>query len=155
MANIPSLWRGSRAASPFFREFSRYQDRMDRFMDELLDLRGEEGGPMGDFVPSCEIVEEDRNFILKADLPGVKKEDVKVEVVGDHLTIRAERKEEKNVKEGKRRYVSEISYGSYVRSFTLPQPIDAKNVDARFENGVLFVTVAKAEESKAKQISIQ
>lgn len=149
MANLPSMGRGSR--------LSRYQDRMDRFFNELLDLRDEETGLTGDFAPSCEIIEEDRNFVLKADLPGVKKEDVKVEVMGDRLTIRAERREEKEAKDGKGklRHISEISYGSYIRSFTLPQPINEKNVDAKFENGVLFVTVPKAEESKAKQISIQ
>lgn len=152
MASLPSLWRGSYLSNPF-REFSRYQDRMDRLMNELMELRGEEGAVGTDFAPSCEISEEEKFFQLKADLPGVKKEDVKVEVNGDRLTIRAERKEEKEEK-SKKRHVSEISYGSYVRSFTLPQAIDEKKVDAKFENGVLFVTVPKAEESKSRQISV-
>ncbi|MGE5085057.1 MAG: Hsp20/alpha crystallin family protein [Bacillota bacterium] len=152
MANFPDLWRANRLASPF-REFTRYQDRMDRLMNELIGTRSEEGTLGLDFAPSCEISEEDRNFLLKADLPGVKKENVKVEVDGDRLTIRAERKEEKEEK-SKKRYLSEISYGSYVRSFTLPQAIDEKKVEAKFEDGVLLVTVPKAETSKAKQISI-
>lgn len=153
MANLPDPWRSNRFTSPF-REFSRYQDRMDRLMNELMGARSEEGVTSFDFAPSCEISEEDRNFLLKVDLPGVKKENVKVEVDGDRLTIRAERKEEKEEK-SKRRHLSEISYGSYVRSFTLPQAIDEKKVDAKFEDGVLIVTVPKTEATKAKQISIQ
>ncbi|MFM6927799.1 MAG: Hsp20/alpha crystallin family protein [Bdellovibrio sp.] len=153
MANLPDPWRSNRFANPF-RELSRYHDRMDRLMNELVGARSEEGAMGLDFAPSCEISEEDRHFLLKVDLPGVKKENVKVEVDGDRLTIRAERKEEKEEK-SKRRHLSEISYGSYVRSFTLPQAIDEKKVDAKFEDGVLLVTVPKSEAAKAKQISIQ
>ncbi|WP_295900993.1 Hsp20/alpha crystallin family protein [uncultured Bdellovibrio sp.] len=155
MANLPDRWRSGRFASPF-REFSRYQDRMDRLMNELMGFR-EEGSPTEfDFSPSCEFSEEEKNYLLKVDLPGVKKENVKVEVDGDRLTIRAERKEEKldESKEAKKRHLSEISYGSYVRSFTLPQPIDEKKVDAKFEDGVLLVNIPKGEASKAKQISV-
>lgn len=153
MANLPDIWRTGRFANPF-REMTRYQERMDRLMNELMGARPEEGALGFDFTPSCEISEEERNYLLKVDLPGVKKENVKVEVDGDRLTIRAERKEEKEEK-SKKRYLSEISYGSYVRSFSLPQPIDEKKVEAKFEDGVLMVTVPKTEAaSKAKQISI-
>lgn len=153
MANLPDVWRSARFASPF-RELSRYQERMDRLMNELLGSRGEEGAMGFDFSPSCEITEEDRSYLLKVDLPGVKKENVKVEVEGDRLTIRADRKEEREEK-SKRRHLSEISYGSYVRSFNLPQPIDESKVDARFEDGVLHVSIPKMEgSSKTKQISV-
>ena len=151
MANIPSLWRERSLSNPF-REFPRFQDRIDRLMNELMELRGGEGEGMS-LMPSSELIEEDKQYLLKVDLPGIKKEDVKVEVEGERLTIRAERKSEKEEK-SKKRYFSEISYGSCMRSFVLPQSIDEKKVDAKFDNGVLTVTIPKGEESKSKQISI-
>jgi HSP20 family protein len=72
---------------------------------------------------------------------------------GDRLTIRAERKEEKE-ENTKKRHLSEIAYGSYLRSFTLPQAIDANKIEAKFDDGVLTVTVPKGQANKAKQISI-
>lgn len=152
MANLPNPWRGSFLSHPF-RDFSRYQDRLDKLMNEIMDLRGEMPSAGAEFSPSCELTEEDKKFLLKVDLPGVKKDDVKVEVSGDRLTIRAERKTEKEEKD-KKRYFSEVSYGNYMRSFSLPQKIDEKSVDAKFDNGVLVVTIPKTEESNAKQISI-
>ncbi len=153
MANLPELWRTTQFMNPM-REFSRIQDRMERLMNELTEIRGGAGGTVEfDFAPSCEMSEGDKSYLLKIDLPGVRKEDVNVEAHENRLTIRAERREEKEDK-SKRRHISEISYGSYVRSFTLPQTIDEKRVDAKFQDGVLHVTIPKTEESKAKQISI-
>nr|BFD58657.1 hypothetical protein CKG001_07640 [Bdellovibrio sp. CKG001] len=152
MVNLPSLWRERSLANPF-REMSRHQSRIDRLLNELMELRSGELGEELSLMPSSELIEEDKNYLLKVDLPGIKKEDVKVEVEGDRLTIRAERRSEKEEK-SKKRYFSEISYGSCMRSFTLPQAIDEKKVDAKFENGVLSVTIPKTAESKSKQISI-
>lgn len=152
MANIPDLWKSNRSLNPF-REITRIQEDMDRFVKELMGTTGERSLEKFDFAPSCEVSEQDNSYSMKFDLPGIKKDQVKVEVDGDRLTIRAERKEEKEEK-NKKRYLSEISYGSYVRSFTLPQAIDEKKVDAKFEDGVLLITVPKAEATKAKQISI-
>ena len=90
MANIPSLWRERSLSNPF-REFPRFQDRIDRLMNELMELRGGEAEGMS-LMPSSELIEEDKQYLLKVDLPGIKKEDVKVEVEGERLTIRAERK---------------------------------------------------------------
>jgi len=153
MANIPDQWRSNRSMNPF-REFSRLQEDMNRIVNEMMGTRSEGGLEKFDFSPSCELTEEETSYQLKFDLPGIKKDQVKVEVDGDRLTVRAERNEEKETK-NKKRHLSEISYGSYVRSFTLPQKIDEAKVDAKFEDGVLFVTVPKSEATKAKQISIQ
>ncbi|MDG0818153.1 Hsp20/alpha crystallin family protein [Bdellovibrio svalbardensis] len=151
MANIPDLFRSNRFASPF-REIARMQQDMDRIMNELVGT-SEKSLSQFSFSPTCEVSEQENSYQMKFDLPGVKKEQVKVEVDGSQLTIRAERKEEKEEKT-KKKHLSEISYGEYVRSFTLPQPIDEKKVDAKFEDGVLLVTVPKTEASKARQISI-
>ncbi|QDK36459.1 Hsp20/alpha crystallin family protein [Bdellovibrio sp. NC01] len=152
MANLPSLWKEHFSSSPF-KEMSNFQNRIDRMMNELLELKGQSPSGTMDFSPSSEITEEENQYLLKVDLPGVKKEDVKVEVSGDTMTIKAERKTEKEEK-SKKRFLSEISYGSYIRSFSLPQSIDEKKVDAKFENGVLQITIPKTETSKSKQISV-
>lgn len=152
MANLPSLWKEHFSSSPF-KEMSNFQNRIDRMMNELLELKGQSPSSIMDFSPSSEITEEENQYLLKVDLPGVKKEDVKVEVSGDTMTIKAERKTEKEEK-SKKRFLSEISYGSYVRSFSLPQSIDEKKVDAKFENGVLQIAIPKTETSKSKQISV-
>lgn len=90
----------------------------------------------------------------KPDLPGVSKEQVKVEVNKDQLTVFAERKEEKKY-DSKKKFLSEVHYGFYSRTFTLPGSMDEKKVDAKFENGVLTVTVPKTEALQSKQIPIQ
>lgn len=152
MANLPSFFRQNRIGSPF-RELTRIQEDMDRVVNELMGGSTEGALEKFDFAPSCEITEQENSYLMKVDLPGVKKDQVKVEMDGDRLTIRAERKEEKE-ENTKKRHLSEIAYGSYLRSFTLPQAIDANKIEAKFDDGVLTVTVPKGQANKAKQISI-
>lgn len=152
MSNALERWFDNKSLSPF-RDFSQVQESFDRLFNEFMNLKRTNGLQSLSFSPSCEISEEDSNYILKFDLPGVTKDQVKVEVDKDQLTIRAERKEEKK-SESKKKYLSEMYYGSYTRSFTLPGPVDEKRVDAKFENGVLTVTVPKTEALKAKQIPV-
>jgi HSP20 family protein len=152
MSNALESWFDNKGLSPF-RDFSQVQESLDRLFNEFMTLKKTNGVQTLSFTPSCEIAEEDNNYILKFDLPGVTKDQVKVEADKDQLTIRAERKEEKT-SESKKKYLSEMYYGSYTRSFTLPGPVDEKKVDAKFENGVLTVTVPKTESLKAKQIPV-
>ncbi|MFN8791915.1 MAG: Hsp20/alpha crystallin family protein [Bdellovibrionales bacterium] len=152
MSNALDRWFDNKSLSPF-RDFSQVQESFDRLFNEFMNLKKTNGLQSLSFSPSCEIVEEDNNYILKFELPGVTKDRVKVEADKDQLTIRAERKEEKK-SESKKKYLSEMYYGSYTRSFTLPGPVDEKKVDAKFENGVLTVTVPKTESLKAKQIPV-
>lgn len=152
MANLPSFFRQNRFGSPF-RELTRIQEDMDRVVSELMGSSPQSTLEKFDFAPSCEITEQENNYLMKVDLPGVKKDQVKVEVDGDRLTIRAERKEEKE-ENTKKRHLSEIAYGSYVRSFSVPQAIDPNKIEAKFDDGVLTVTVPKAQANKAKQISV-
>jgi HSP20 family protein len=107
-----------------------------------------------DFSPQCEFVEDEARYTVKFDIPGVKKEDVKIELSDNQLTVSAERREEKETESRKRLY-SEFSYGSYQRMLTLPTGVNDKGVTAKFDNGVLTVTLPKSEASKAKQISVQ
>lgn len=107
-----------------------------------------------DFSPVADLQETDKEFILKMDIPGIKKDEVKIEVESNTLTVSGERKEEKEEKTAKRYYV-ESSYGSFMRSFNLPQAIDESKVRAEYLDGVLKVTVPKNGKSQAKTVAIQ
>lgn len=148
--SLPSLWR--RPGSDSFRSLTRLQEDFQRLFHELT-----EESPhflTSDFSPSCELVEDKSNYVMKFDMPGVKKEDVKIEIDGAQITVSAERREEKK-SEDRRSHYSELTYGAYRRSFTLPNSVDEKKVDAKFENGVLTLTMPKSEPSnKAKQIAV-
>jgi HSP20 family protein len=103
---------------------------------------------------AVDIYETKDDVVVKASLPGVKPEDIEVSVVGDTLTIKGEVKEEKDIKE--ENYIrKERRYGSFCRSFTLPVSVDADKATAEFENGVLTLTLPKAEEVKPKTIAIK
>ncbi|MGZ6480183.1 MAG: Hsp20/alpha crystallin family protein [Bdellovibrionales bacterium] len=146
---LPSIWR--RSSNEPFRTLTRLQSDFERLFEEMAEVEPRFG--TSDFTPSCELNEDKSNYIMKFDMPGVNKEDVKIELDGNLLTVLAERREEKKTEDRRIRF-SEISYGSYQRSFTLPSSVDEKKVDAKFENGVLTLTMPRTESSKAKQIAI-
>lgn len=97
------------------------------------------------------VSENEKEFTVKASLPGVLPEDVQVMVQGDVLTIRGETKEEKT---DEQYHVRERRYGEFLRTVTLPTPVSAEKAQARFEDGVLTLTLPKSEESKPKQIKL-
>lgn len=107
------------------------------------------------FQPTVDVEETDHAYLLSADLPGLKKEDVRVDLSENVLTISGERKRETDSKDqgGERRY--ERSYGRFMRSFTLPQAIDANKVEANMEDGVLRVALPKSETSKPRNIEVR
>jgi HSP20 family protein len=105
-------------------------------------------------APSVDISEDDENYIVTAELPGTKREDVTVELEDDVLTIRGEKRNERDEKKEKRRIV-ERSYGTFSRSFTLPANADGEKVSAKFDNGVLTVTIAKRPETKPRVVDIK
>ncbi|MGE3975522.1 MAG: Hsp20/alpha crystallin family protein [Bdellovibrionales bacterium] len=152
MSNALELWFDNKKMNTF-RELSQFDDSFDRLFNEMLTLKKKNGLQEFNFSPSCEIVDEGNNYVMKFDLPGVTKDQVKVEIDKNQLTVSAERKEEKK-KETKKKFLSEISYGAYTRSFTLPGSVDEKKVDANFNNGVLTITVPKTEAVNTKQIPI-
>jgi len=97
---------------------------------------------VGSYTPRVDIAEDDENVYVTAELPGVKKEDIKLSIQDDVLTIKGEKKrEDKEVK--KNYYRAERCYGSFSRSFTLPVEVDSEKVDARFEDGVLHIELPK------------
>ena len=105
------------------------------------------------FVPPIDVVENDARYVLRADLPGLRAQDVKIEFDGDVLTISGERHSEHESSDGGYRRVERAS-GSFSRSLTLPAGIDASKIEASFTDGVLEVTVPKPEQSKPHRVAI-
>lgn len=108
----------------------------------------------GDWSPQVDIAETDKEFVIKAEIPEVKKEDVKVSVENGILTIRGERKQEMEEK-GKKFHRIERNYGSFTRSFTLPDNVDAAHIKASFKDGMLGLQIQKTVETKPKAIEVK
>ena len=135
-----------------FAELDQIQQRLNRLFLERTVKPGEE--PFADFMPAVDIEETDNDFIVKADLPDVKKEEIKVHVQEGILAIEGERKQEKE-EQGKRFHKIELEYGRFVRRFALPSEVDADKVRAEFKNGVLNVVLPKAPISKPRAIDVK
>jgi HSP20 family protein len=105
------------------------------------------------WMPAVDVLEKDDKFVVKAELPGMKEEDISVSVVGDTLTIKGEKKTETEVKE-EDYYRCERAYGSFYRSIPLPSTVDAGKIEASYQDGVLEVTLPKAAEVKPKKIAV-
>ena len=123
------------------REFETIHDRIQRYFDDFTS----HGLNFSDsFSPRIDISEEKNQIKVTAEIPGVKKENIKMTLQDNILTIEGEKKKESEQKEGNW-YRSERIFGSFKRSFTLPAEVDSENVDAKFENGILSVVMKKLE----------
>jgi len=109
---------------------------------------------VAEWAPLVDIIEDDQNYVIKAELPGVKKEDIKVGVQDDVLTVSGHRHYEKEEKDKKFHRI-ERSYGSFARSFTLPEDSDGEKVSAEFKDGILKVILPKSERVKPKQVEVK
>ena len=115
---------------------------------------GTEPMVVAEWAPTVDITEDEKFYVIKTELPEVKKEDVHVTVEDGVLTLTGERKFEKEEK-GKKYHRIERSYGRFARTFALPDNIDAGKINATFKEGILTVTVAKSENAKPKQIEVK
>ena len=106
------------------------------------------------WTPSVEVYEKGDNFVVRAELPGMKKEELDISVLGDTLTIKGERKTESEVNE-EDYYRCELCYGKFSRSVALPTAVEAGKVEANYENGILQITLPKAKEAKPKKIEVK
>ncbi len=136
-------------------EMASVRDRFNRLFDDSLFpfSRGEESLGLSAWNPSVDIYENDDNIVIKAEIPGVSKDDIHVDLKGRVLTLKGERKNENEVKED-RFYRREMSYGSFERSFTLPGEVDPEKIKADFKDGVLKVEAPKPEAHKPRQITV-
>jgi len=137
-----------------FREFSTLQDRMNRlFRDSFGNEGREEVLTTTGFAPRADVYEDEHSITLKIEVPGVEEKDIDVRVENNTLTVHGERKFEKEEKEENYLRV-ERSYGSFTRSFTLPNTVDTADVTADYDKGVLKIKLAKRAEAKPKQIKV-
>lgn len=140
----------SRGVDPF--EVMRDFIRWDPFRELSRGVVG--GGEAAGFIPSFEVKETKDSYVFKADLPGVKQEDLDISLTGNRLTLSGQRQEEKK-DESDTHYVYERSFGSFSRSFTLPEGIDVDHVQAELKDGVLNVVVPKKPEVQPKRILVK
>src|SRR5215471_8867562 len=145
-------WNPFREWDPV-RELDEFQSRLSNFFGHYPGQR-KDGMNMGAWAPSVDIIEDDKEFLVKAELPEVKREDVHVTVEDGVITIQGERKFESEQK-NKRFHRSERAYGSFSRSFTLPDGADSTRLRAEFKDGLLKIHMPKTEKTKAKQIEIK
>jgi len=137
-----------------FREFATLQDRMNRlFRDSYNDAGQDESLTTSRFAPAVDVYEDEHQVTLKIEVPGIDEKDIDVRVENNTLTVQGERKIEKEEKEENYRRV-ERQYGSFTRTFTLPQTVDSEKVSASYEKGVLKITLPKKAEAKPKQIKV-
>jgi HSP20 family protein len=138
-----------------FRELEDMSERLNRvFSRPSLRNSGKENLTVADWMPTVDISETEAEYLIKAELPEVRKEDVKVTVENGVLTLQGERRQEKEEK-GKRFHRVERSYGSFVRSFTLPESVDESFVKAEYKDGVLNLHLPKSEKVKPKAIDVK
>jgi HSP20 family protein len=158
MANktIDLYRRGGWSPQEAMKEISSLHRGLDRLFDDFFDLspaQWQTTMPELGFKPAMDIEEHDDHFLLSMDLPGVKKEDIRLSVNDHQLTISGERKSE-HVEDKKNRHFVERSYGKFERSFTLPSNIKYDDIEADFQDGVLKVAVPKSQTVQGKTVEI-
>ncbi len=137
-----------------FRELGTLQTEMNRLFNTVFDTPAQgNAGAMRRWMPAMDLVETDDHFVLRADLPGMSEDDVKIELEDTTLTVSGERKAE-HESGGEGYYRVERAFGSFARTLTLPQGVDPEAVSASFDRGVLEVRVPKPEERKPRRIEI-
>ena len=135
-----------------FRELATLQNRVNTLFQDYN--RGQdELTTTSSFVPAVDVYEDEHKVTLKLEIPGINQEDVDIRLENNTLTVRGERKFEKDEKEENFHRI-ERRYGSFARSFTLPNTLDPDSVQASYENGVLRIELAKRAEAKPKQIKV-
>jgi HSP20 family protein len=136
-----------------FRELSTLQDRFNSLFENFADTNGKEHLAAGTFVPAVDVYEDEQNLVLKLEVPGMNEEDLNVSLENSTLTVSGERKFEKEEKEENFHRI-ERRYGSFARTFRLPNTVDAEKVDAAYDKGILKITLGKRAEAKPKQIKV-
>jgi HSP20 family protein len=134
------------------RDVTTMQDSMDKFFDDYFGRYSKNIEGYG--AIDVNMVQTDDNVIVKASVPGVKPEDIDISITGDTLTIRGETKEDEEIKEGNY-HIKEMRYGSFARSILLPNQVVVDKAVAEFKDGILKLTLPKAEEVKPKTIKIK
>ncbi len=134
-------------------ELLRLQDRLNRMFGPTLDDDDDQLAS-GQWTPPCDILENADAIVLRAEIPGVREDEIEIHVESGMLTLSGEKRFEKE--EGEQSYHRiERAYGNFLRTFTLPRSIDAEAISAKYERGVLELTMPKRSETKPRQIRIE
>jgi HSP20 family protein len=137
------------------REMVSLRERMNRLFDDSwfrTDGYGDDVA-MGMWSPAVDMFEKNDHLVIKAELPGMEKKDINLDLKDGVLTLRGERKHENQVQD-ENFYRREMSYGKFVRTFSLPSDVDSEKIKAEFQNGLLTIEVPKPEQHKPKQITV-
>jgi HSP20 family protein len=126
------------------------------FFETFTEPTGKDQLTAGSFVPAVDVYEDEQNLILKLEVAGLNDEDVNVSVENNTLTVQGERKFEKEEKEEREENFHRIErrYGSFIRTFKLPNTVDSEKVEASYDKGILKITLAKRAEAKPRQIKV-
>lgn len=156
--------KGTKSIAPWrpFTDLGRWERDMERMFDDFWGRRMRPWWPerwslpavLEISPPAIDLYEEKDDIVVKAELPGMDKDNIEVNLTDHTLTIKGEKKKEEEVKE-ENYYKSERSYGSFVRTLELPRDVHTEKVKASFKNGVLEVRLPKTEEAKAKEIKVK
>ncbi|MGE5114168.1 MAG: Hsp20/alpha crystallin family protein [Acidobacteriaceae bacterium] len=136
-----------------FREMTTLQDRMNRLFNDQFGAMTHDEALTGAFVPPVDVYEDENSIQVRLEVPGIDEKDIDIRLENNLLTIRGERKFEKDEKEENFHRV-ERRYGSFTRSFTLPATVNTEDVQADYDKGVLKIRLAKRAEAKPKQIKV-
>lgn len=154
--SLPGRWEPLARWSPL-KELEDMEKRLSSIFGHAprrAEGEKEEAMSVADWSPLVDITEDDKEYLVKAEIPDMKKEEIKLNVHDDVLTISGERKYEKEEK-GKKYHRIERAYGSFVRSFTLPEDADGTKISAEYKDGVLKVHLPKSEKAKPKAIDVK
>jgi HSP20 family protein len=138
-----------------FREVSRLRREMDRLWEDYFGPGRRALQPLAEaWMPAIDVSESGDKVTVKVEVPGMDAKDIEISMVGDTLTIKGEKKVEKEEKD-ENYHMVERSYGSFVRALRMPAPVNAEKIEANYKNGVLTITCPKKEEVKPKAIEIK
>jgi HSP20 family protein len=149
-----TTWKPFRELAPF-KDFERMRREMDRLWDSFFDggLRGRTER-VGEWLPSLDVSETKNELVVKAEVPGMDPKDIDISLSDGMLTIKGEKKQEKEEKEADYHLV-ERSYGSFIRTVQLPKEVQSEKINAAYKNGILKITLPKSEEAKKKEVKIK
>lgn len=137
-----------------FRDLITLREKMNRLFEDTFAVRGEEKDLMAStWTPSVDIYETENDVVLTAEIPGIEDKDIEIKIEDSTLSIKGERKLEKETKEENYHRI-ERAYGTFYRSFTIPHNVDQDKIQAEHENGVLKITMPRKPELKAQKVKI-
>ena len=146
-------WKPFTELAPF-KEFERVRRQMDRLWDSFLEGGLRRRADEEEWLPSLDVAETKNELVVKAEVPGMDPKDIDISLSDGRLTIKGEKRQEKEEK-GADYHLVERSYGSFIRSVQLPREVQGDKISASYKNGILKITLPKSEEAKKKEIKIK